>query len=341
MVAVIAVCCLPLAFIGVIGYSRSQITPTDQFFSLSIDEIPQLNISDWTLLVDGQVDSPLNLTYSELLALPSRTVVATLQCVEGIAGMAVWRGIPVSDILAMADVNLNAVDVVFYAADSFSSSLTLHEVSSQDVLLAYEMNGEPLPPEQGYPLRVVAPGHFGYKWVKWVVHVEVVDYDYLGFWESRGWADNARYSIFSHWSLHAVLFSASFILGALALITGLKFSRRTDAFRELPSWFSSKFHQGLSIIYIGSVVAVFIFWAIQTLLIRGALFYTIHGVVGLIVILLHIIGGLTGRTRTMRNPRRRSLHFYLHFAGYVAYMWVITIGFALAFGVPMLYFYSV
>jgi hypothetical protein len=292
-------------------------------------------------VVDGQVANPLNLTYAEFTALPSRTVVATLQCVEGVAGRAVWRGVPVSELLALAQVDSIAVDVVFFADDGFSSSLTRQEVSDQDVLLAYEMNGEPLPPIHGFPLRVVAPGHFGYKWVKWVVHVEVVDYDYLGFWETRGWADNARYSIFTHWSLHAILFSVSFLLGALSLVTGLKFSKRTTAFRELPSVFSSKVHRGLSILYVGSVVLVFIFWAIQTLLIRGALFYTFHGVAGLVLILLHIIGGLTGRTRTMRKPRNREVHFYLHFVGYVVYVLVITIGFTIAFGATQPYFYRI
>ncbi|MFW9990178.1 MAG: molybdopterin-dependent oxidoreductase [Candidatus Odinarchaeota archaeon] len=74
----------------------------------------------------------------------------------------------------------------FYAADDYNSSLTIEEATENDVLLAYEMNSEVLPPEHRFPIRVVAPNQLGYKWVKWVVRIEIVNYDYKGYWESRG-----------------------------------------------------------------------------------------------------------------------------------------------------------
>ncbi len=338
-VIVVGLCCLPLVLIGVVSYSRSQITPNDQFFTLQIGDIPQIDISNWTLVIDGQVDNPINFTYVEFIALPSVEIRATLQCVDGPAGTAIWRGVRISDLLAMAQVNQSGFDVAFYAVDGFSSSLTLQEVSTGDVLLAYEMNGETLPAVHGFPVRVVAPEQFGYKWVKWVDHIEVVDYDFRGFWESRGWADDARLSPISHWGLHAFLFSLSFVFGAIALVTGLKFSRRTDYFIGLPDLVSTNFHRIVSVAYVGTVGVVFVYWAIQTLLLKGTLLYSFHGIGALAVLILHVLGGITGRTSRMTNRSNRDLHYKLNFAGYLVYTLTITTGFLLAFGASFIYIY--
>lgn len=338
-IGLLALCCIPLLLIGVIGYSRSTITPNDQFFTIQIDEVPQLNASTWTLFVDGQVANSLNLTYEEFTALPNTTLIATLQCVEGISGTAEWRGVKVANILDLAQIDTNAFDVVFYSADGYSSSLTIEEASAADVLLAFEMNGEVLPIEHGFPTRVVAPGHFGYKWVKWVTHIEIVDYDYIGYWESRGWADNAQFSLTSHWSLHAILFSLTYLLGAIALITGLKFTRRTDAFSDLPAFITPKVHKGISIAYFASVVGVFIYWATLTILLRGALFYTFHGIIALIVIILHGIGGIIARKQRMTKPVIRKRHFDLHLYGFLLFTLTIITGFLLTQGWSILYIY--
>ncbi len=338
-VGLLALCCIPLALIGVIGYNRSTITPNDQFFTLQIDEIPQLNTSSWRLVVDGQAANPLNLTYNEVLALPPISLIATLQCVEGIAATAEWKGVKLVDVLDLAQSNSAVFDVIFYAADGYSSSLSIEQANVDGVLLAYEMNGEPLPPEHGFPLRVVAPSHYGYKWVKWVTHIEVVDYDYLGYWESRGWSDDARISPFSHWSLHAILFSVTYLLGAVALITGLKFSRRTEAFTNLPDFISSRVHRGISMAYVFSVVGVFIYWVSMTILLRGALFYTFHGIVALMVIILHILGWIITRRQGMANARNRKRHFDFHLYGFVLFTVTIVTGFLLTLGWSFLYIY--
>jgi hypothetical protein len=338
-IIVVGLCCLPLVVIGVVGYSRSQITPNDQFFTVQIGDIPNIDVENWTLIIDGHIDNPINFTYAEFIALPSVAIRATLQCVDGPAGTAIWRGVPISDLLAMAQVNQSGFDVVFYAVDGFSSSLTVQEVNAGDVLLAYEMNGVPLPAEHGFPVRVVAPAHSGYKWVKWIDHIEVVDYDFRGFWESRGWADDARLSPISHWGTHAFLFSISFIAGAVALVSGLKFTRRTNYFIDLPDFFSTNFHRIMSVVYVGTVVAVFIYWAIQTILLKGALLYTFHGIGALAVIILHIVGGITGRPTAMTDRKNRRRHFIFNVSGYIIYTLTITAGFLLAFGANILYIY--
>ncbi len=112
-VGLLALCCIPLALIGVIVYSRSTITPNDQFFTLQISEIPHLNISSWRLVVDGQVTNPLNLTYNEVLVLHPISLIATLQCVEGIAATAEWKGVKLGDVLDLAQSNSALFDVIF------------------------------------------------------------------------------------------------------------------------------------------------------------------------------------------------------------------------------------
>ena len=154
----------------------------------------RINITTWSLRIDGFVQRPLNLTYDELRTLPTVTVFAKLICVGGSALVTKgnWTGVQLSSLLTLAEVKPEAVEMVFYAVDGFSSSLPVEEILNRpDMLLAYEKDGEPLPDSLGYPVIVVAPGKWGYKWVRNVEHVELVDFDYRGFWESSGYSDAA------------------------------------------------------------------------------------------------------------------------------------------------------
>ena len=83
----------------------------------------------------------------------------------------------------------NVVDVAFYAEDGYSESLTLEKAMSDEVMVAYEMNGEPLPDSHGFPARLLVPGYFGLKSVKWLKRIAPVNYDFTGFWQHRGWSD--------------------------------------------------------------------------------------------------------------------------------------------------------
>ena len=95
----------------------------------------------------------------------------------------------------------------------------------------------------------------------------------------------------------------------------------------------------MSVAYIGTVGAVFVYWAIQTLLLKGALLYSFHGIGALAVLILHVLGGLTGRTTQMSNRSNRDRHYKLNFAGYLVYTLTITTGFLLAFGASFIYIY--
>jgi DMSO/TMAO reductase YedYZ molybdopterin-dependent catalytic subunit len=150
----------------------------------------------------GLVDSPLNVTYSELLRLPMTSVNASCICVgappesPGVNSFVVytynWTGVRVSDLLGLVGVQEGAVDVVFRDDTQYSSSLPLDVALEPDKIVAVYADGETLNRDQGHPFRLVVPCWWGYKWVKFITRVEVVDYDHLGFWESHGYPDMAE-----------------------------------------------------------------------------------------------------------------------------------------------------
>ena len=166
-----------------------EITPLEDFFVMDIGKIPDIAIEEWTLKVTGLVDNPLVLTYEDILSYPSVTQVTYLYCMPGLEATGEWTGVPLKTILEKAGYSQSTISVVFYAADEYTSSISLEKALQEDTLLAYKVNGVVLPQEHGYPLRVVIPDKVGYKWVKWIVKIELVDNEYEGYWESRGYSN--------------------------------------------------------------------------------------------------------------------------------------------------------
>ncbi len=168
------------------------ITPLDEFFIEHNGGDVQIAPPDWQLIVDGLVERPLALTVEEICEYPSQTHMATIECggnpfafkVANLIGNAVWTGVPVSTILDNAGLLDNAASVVFTSLDGYSNRISLNDIYQRDnIMLAYGMNGETLPPEQGYPLRLVFPGVAGSNWVQWVTHIEVTSEQTTGnFW---------------------------------------------------------------------------------------------------------------------------------------------------------------
>lgn len=174
-----------------------EITPNKDFYVVSKNFLdPVIDDSKWKLEVKGMVEDPFALTYDELKALPSVTELATLICISNPVGgdlisNAEWRGVRLRDLLEKAGVKPDVKDVVFYAWDDYSDSIPLEKAMHPDTLVAWEMNGEPLPSEHGFPARLIVPGIYGEKNVKWVTTIELVDYDYKGYWQKGGWSDIA------------------------------------------------------------------------------------------------------------------------------------------------------
>ncbi len=195
----------------------SFITPVDRFFVRNhFADVPEVDINDWRLRVDGEVSVPLELDFERIMAMNSRESVVTLECAgnsrshmrppaEGISfshgavSAAKWRGVPLLAILDAAGVKDGAVEVAFHGSDvgeeeeegevfedlPYVRSLPLNAALSPDNLLAYEMNGAPLTPDHGFPLRLVAPRWYGMASVKWLKRIQVLDRPYDGFFQNR------------------------------------------------------------------------------------------------------------------------------------------------------------
>lgn len=186
--AVIATILVVAVFVGVVYY-LSLSTPA----TYSSPTSPTKDF-EWSLLVDGFVQRPLNLTLNELIAMPRSTVYAELYCLPAVGSSGVlvdhgnWTGVRLELLLEKAGVSPQAVKVAFYAEDGFTTDLTVTTAMREDIVLAYEKDGKPLPEK----LRLAVPNMWGYKWIKWLIHIEVVDYDFKGRYESRGFPDNAE-----------------------------------------------------------------------------------------------------------------------------------------------------
>ena len=134
---------------------------------------PEVNIKKYSLTIDGLVDTPLTLTYEALIQYPTVTEVVLLICPGVFADNAEWTGVEVATLLTEAGIKSQASQVTFYALDGYNRSLSLEEAQREGVFLAYTVNGQILPKEHGYPLRLVVEGQSGSRWVKWVERIEV------------------------------------------------------------------------------------------------------------------------------------------------------------------------
>lgn len=134
----------------------------------------QYDIDTYRLVVDGLVENPLSLSYEDLLSRPQVTEELLLICPGFFWDNAVWTGTPLSLILEDAGLPPEASQVLITAGDGYSRRLSLEDATAEGVFLAYEVNGETLPEEHGYPIRLVARHQYGNVWVKWIEHIEVI-----------------------------------------------------------------------------------------------------------------------------------------------------------------------
>jgi len=172
-------------------YQGEKLGSIADFRENSIEGPQEIDIATYRLNVTGLVDAPRSYTYDQVVyGFESYVKVVTISCVEGWSVKILWQGVRLMDLLRDAGVRGDAKIVIFHAQDGYTSSLPIEYVESNDIILAYKMNGVALPPERGYPFQVVAESKWGYKWVKWVTGIEVsVDENYRGYWESRGYSN--------------------------------------------------------------------------------------------------------------------------------------------------------
>lgn len=173
-------------------YQGRHLAAFDRSYDNSIKGPQRVDRAKFKLKVRGLVDKPLELTYDQVLALPAVRRVVVMPCVEGWSETLLYDGARVADLLAKAGLKPEAKYVVFHAAEGYDSALSLDYIQKADVLLGYKINGRTLDAMRGFPFQVVAEHMLGYKWVKWVVEVEVVGQPHQGYWEKRGYPDDAR-----------------------------------------------------------------------------------------------------------------------------------------------------
>jgi DMSO/TMAO reductase YedYZ molybdopterin-dependent catalytic subunit len=151
--------------------------------------MPRFDPAAWRLKVGGLVEHPLELDYDALRALPRTEEIATFHCVTGWSVPNVrWAGVRLSDLIDRVQPSQRASVLGFISAESpYFDTLTLQQARLRDAMLAYEMDGKPLPREHGAPVRLVIPEMYGYKNVKWVQQIVFADRVVPGYWEQRGY----------------------------------------------------------------------------------------------------------------------------------------------------------
>jgi DMSO/TMAO reductase YedYZ molybdopterin-dependent catalytic subunit len=194
---------------------NSAIIPNDQFFIRSHFPVPEVDPESWRLRVEGAVEHPFEMRLSELRRLPTRTVTMTLECAGnsriflnpkvgglqwelGAVGNAAWTGVSLSVVLEKAGLKPGAMEVILEGADrgeikkepvspgkiQYARSLPLPKARQPEVILAFEMNGEPLSPSHGFPLRAIVPGWYGMASVKWLNKLVVTDREFRGYFQT-------------------------------------------------------------------------------------------------------------------------------------------------------------
>ena len=172
-------------------YQGERLSPFDRSYDNSIKGPQKVDINKYRLIVNGKIQKASLFTYAQVLALPSATRAITLNCIEGWSEHLLFMGVRIEDIVKSTIIDKDVQTVIFYAIDGYSSSLSYEYVIENDILLAYEINGKKLDEKRGFPFQVVAESKFGYKWVKWVTRIEFSDKPYEGYWEQRGYDNEA------------------------------------------------------------------------------------------------------------------------------------------------------
>ena len=177
-------------------YEGQDLSSINDFRENSIEGPQYIDVGDYRLAVTGLVNNEMEYTYDDVISdYQSFKKVVTLHCVEGWSVTILWEGILVEDLLEEAEVDPKATVVIFYAYDGYSTSLPLDYVIDNNIMIAYKMNNVTLPPERGFPFQLVAESKLGYKWIKWITEIELSDNeDYRGYWESRGYPNDADLS---------------------------------------------------------------------------------------------------------------------------------------------------
>jgi len=178
------------------GPEIQPITPNDEFYVVTKNVVdPSVARSLWRLEIRGMVERPRDYDFGALAALPAVDQETTLTCISnpiggGLQSNAIWRGVPLRDLIEAAGPRAGVTEVVLTGVDGYVDTFAFGKAMEPTTMVVYEMNGEPLSDRHGFPARVIVPGLVGEKNMKWVTHIELVDHHVKGFYETQGWGPN-------------------------------------------------------------------------------------------------------------------------------------------------------
>ena len=210
-----------------------RLTPTDKFYVLKYSSTrPAADLSLWGLQVAGLVEQTLTFNWNDVMARPQVDVMRTLECISnpaggGLIGNATWQGISLRELLNQAGIRPGATFVTFEGQDEYYTTAPLERALDERALLVHRMNGQPLTPEHGFPLRVLLVGVYGQKQPKWISRIFVSDQDEPGPWEKSGWSNVAAIKVNSRIEAPAydvLNADAQIKRGQRTLIAGMAFS---------------------------------------------------------------------------------------------------------------------
>jgi DMSO/TMAO reductase YedYZ molybdopterin-dependent catalytic subunit len=218
------------------GPGVQPIAPNAKFYTVTKNVIdPNVDAGLWRLDIGGMVAEPRTYSFEDLKSLPGIEQESTLMCISnhtgaGLMSNAVWQGVRLRDLLAASQPLDGALEVFLHGVDGYTDTFAFEKAMDPTTIVAFAMNGEPLPQRHGYPVRVVVPGLFGEKNVKWVTRIDVIDHDGKGFYEQQGWGPTfvipTRSDIFApRWvRRRGDSFVAPFTAGQPATIRGRAFA---------------------------------------------------------------------------------------------------------------------
>ena len=167
--------------------------PTKAWPVLDLGRKPDVPTSQWSLKVDGAVESPLTLNWAAFMSLPQLEDVSDFHCVTTWSLFdSKWAGVQFSTVAALVHPLASATHVMTYASDGYTTNVNLEEAMKDDVLLVHSWNGAPLPREHGGPVRMITPQLYAWKGAKWINRIEFLTANRRGFWEERGYSNTAH-----------------------------------------------------------------------------------------------------------------------------------------------------
>lgn len=173
------------------------ITPLSDFYIQNYALPSKVDRDTWRLKIGGEVETPLTLTYEDILNAPQESFHLTMECIGNpsggnLIGNAKWTGTRLLPFLEKAKIKNTAIEMAMKGNDWYETTLPIAELTKPDVFLVHKMNDEDLTKEHGYPLRILIPGHFGQKQPKWLIELNAIDHSKKGFWENQGWSNTAE-----------------------------------------------------------------------------------------------------------------------------------------------------